>query len=257
MIGMTRREMDLLVYKYLGVDGGYLCWFSYNEHEKFYSQYCNLAIDVAAKRQTYGTTKKTFVGILEEAPPRDQASIIRGVLEKVSPDDFTPDLRREKGEFAERLKEIALRLEGIVVPAQVPLSTSESVQQALKDAQELLQTQGPKSAVDRAHTALHGHLRFLCEAANISLTHTEPTTQQYVMALLQGHPKLQVPEPRRQDIVQLFRSAGTIASAISTIRNRASVAHANELLGDAEAMLVINMASTIMQYIDRKLSAAN
>jgi hypothetical protein len=39
------------------------------------------------------------------------------------------------------------------------------------------------------------------------------------------------------------------------VRNQASVAHPNEeLLGDAEAHLVINVGRTLLNYLDAKLS---
>ncbi|MBX3206097.1 MAG: abortive infection family protein [Labilithrix sp.] len=257
MQGMTKGEIDLLVYKYLGVDGGYLCWFSYSAHDSFYAEYCDLEVDVPAMRKAHGTTRNTFIAILQLATPGDQARIIRGVLDKVPVENFTTDVQK-KSAVAERLQAIAARLEGIIVPGTPPRATTETVHQALRDAEELLKTQGPRSAVDRVHTALHGHVRYLCDQAEITVANSDPDATLLLKALVDHHPRLQIPEPRRQDIRTILRSASAIIGAIGTIRNRASVAHANELLLDnEEALLVINAARTLMLYVDRKLGATN
>ena len=54
-----------------------------------------------------------------------------------------------------------------MVPAGAPTCTSDVVIRAINDAEALLQEGGPTSAVDRVHTALHGHLRYLCDQAKI------------------------------------------------------------------------------------------
>jgi len=61
------------------------------------------------------------------------------------------------------LLEFAARLEADgQVESPVIAITSEVVFEALKDAEILLRSSGPKNAVDRAHTALHGYLKKLC-----------------------------------------------------------------------------------------------
>jgi hypothetical protein len=49
----------------------------------------------------------------------------------------------------------------------------------------------------------------------------------------------------------------TALDAINTMRNRASVAHANEqLLDNAEAVLALNAIRTILHYLDLKTSTS-
>jgi len=38
---MTEREIPKLVEGYIGIDGGYLCGFSYSKHDDFYIRYCD------------------------------------------------------------------------------------------------------------------------------------------------------------------------------------------------------------------------
>jgi Abortive infection C-terminus len=68
------------------------------------------------------------------------------------------------------------------------------------------------------------------------------------------HPKLQDIGPRSDEIMRILKSMGSIIDTMNSLRNRASVAHPNpELLPEQEAMLVINIARTILHYIDSKL----
>jgi abortive infection Abi-like protein len=50
-------------------------------------------------------------------------------------------------------------------------------------------------------------------------------------------------------------SLGSVMDALNPARNRGSVAHPNDNLLDAdEAMLFINAARTVLQYVDAKLA---
>jgi hypothetical protein len=70
-----------------------------------------------------------------------------------------------------------------------------------------------------------------------------------------GHPKLSDLGPRSQDIRTVLNACASILDAMLPVRNQASVAHPNaELLGEAEARLVINVGRTLLHYLDAKLS---
>src|ERR1700690_1018769 len=162
---MSLHEINLLVEGYIGTTtDGYLCNFSYSKHERFYPLYCNLDIDVLAYRHKGNTTRTAFIQILKDAQPRDQAKIIRGVFEMLPPPDVADDEKtRKKTKLYQELIAVAARLEADgQIDTPVILQTSETVYEALKDAETLLKIRGPKSAVDRAHTALHGYLKKLC-----------------------------------------------------------------------------------------------
>lgn len=61
--------------------------------------------------------------------------------------------------------------------------------------------------------------------------------------------------PRSADIERILNACGTIADALNPVRNRASVAHPNEmLLPSEEAALVINAARSVLSYLSAKLS---
>jgi hypothetical protein len=239
-------EINKLVYNYIGVQQGYLADFSYRTHHDFY---INLGLDINPYDYT-GTTRERFITILSESDPKVQAKIIEGILIRFPVG--SSELRT-----ADRAREIQgwmMRLQGTspVSPPQ-PSITSDVVERALRDAEALIQSQGATSAVDRAHTAFHGFLRAVCEAASIPLSKDSSVTE-ILKVIREQHPAFAIIGTRSEDIKRILRSMAAIVDALSTVRNRASVAHPNEELLDApEAMLVINTVRTLLHYIDSKL----
>lgn len=243
---LTSGEVIRLVNEYIGGDGGYLGNFTYASHEEFYPVYCNLEIDPS---EYPGTTRQRFMHILRNSPPDQQASIIRGVLTKypVGSDD------RRTQELADRFRSIAGRLEGNIVTSPNPVSTREVVVKALQDAEMMIREGRPVSAVDRVHTALHGHLHHLCDGRGIAVPE-RPTVNQLFNALRQYAPELQPAGPRANDLVQVLRSSGAILDALNPLRNNVTMAHPSEdLLDDAEAMLAVNITRSLLAYLDAKL----
>lgn len=52
---------------------------------------------------------------------------------------------------------------------------------------------------------------------------------------------------------RILSSLSNVIDCLNPVRNNASLAHANEeLLGKDEAMLTINAARTVFQYLDSK-----
>jgi hypothetical protein len=168
---MNTSEINDLVEGYIGSDAGYLNGFSYRIHDSFYQEYCGLDVDVAAYRASGLTTRRAFVAILRNAKGRDQAKIIRGVFEMIPPpDEATNDSARKRLALHKQLLSVAARLEAMgSVEAPVIAKTSSAVFAALKDAEVLLASRGATSAVDRAHTALHGYLKGLYSDRRVAL----------------------------------------------------------------------------------------
>lgn len=136
-----------------------------------------------------------------------------------------------------------------ISPPDPVIGTAEStVSRALADAKALLGHSDASSAIDRAHTALHGYLIELCGNASIPLDN-DASLSRVFKVLRQSHPAL-VPEgPRASDVTKILKSFAASIDALSTIRNRASLAHANELLSEPEATVALNAAYTIFRYI--------
>lgn len=246
-LGLKPFEIKKLVSKYIGVYQGYLGDFSYSSHQDFYTE---LDLDIDINRYE-GTTREKFIRILSEATPDVQARILKGVLIRFP--IGSSELRT-----AERVEEInswVTRLatgRNVVAPPELRI-TSDVVERALRDAQELLRTTGASSGVDRIHTALHGYLREVCSDAGLSIAEEASLTEVFKQ-IRESHPAFSNLGPRSDEILRIIRALATILDAFNTLRNRASVAHPNsELLPEPEAMLVINSARSILHYIDQKI----
>lgn len=247
MTGLTRRDIIGVVNRYIGVDSGYLGDFSYRTHEDFYGEYCDLDIN---PYDYPGTTRERFIKILETSEPRTQAAILKGVLDKYplgSSELRTPE------SFARVQEMIARCRSGAGVDPPDLSITSDVVRRAIADGEALMQSGGPTSAVDRVHTALHGYLMAACDDQGIAYGH-DPSILDLFKLLKHQHPRLQALGVHQGPIVQVLRSLGAVMDALNPARNRGSVAHPNEeLLDDDEAMLFINAARTVLQYLDVKL----
>ena len=107
---------------------------------------------------------------------------------------------------------------------------------------------------DRVHTALHGFLKEECRKAGIEFKNDAAATA-LLKTLRQNHPRLQDLGARTADIERILNSSASINDALLPVRNRASLAHPNEdLLGDAEAMFVINVTRSLITYLAAKLT---
>lgn len=248
-MALTNQQIATVVNRYIGVDSGYLGDFSYRTHTDFYPEYCD--IDDVFPDTYEGTTRQRFIEILNTRAPHDQAKILRGVVDRFGDnDDGTPSRVRLRQEILQW----AAELEGAtMITIASPTETRAVVLRALGDAENLMHTSGATSAVDRIHTALHGHLLAVCESSGIELEE-DATSTRALKVLRQNHPALQATGPRAADITRVLNSLANVLDTLNPIRNNASVAHPNiELLDDPEALLAINAGRTIFAYLDSKL----
>jgi hypothetical protein len=248
-MSLTPQEVMKVVNRYIGVADGYLGDFSYRTHAEFYPEYCDLDID---PNSYPGTTRERFIEILSTQPPRHQAKILRGVIDRFNEGNpARARLRPELDAWINRLESAP------AVGLDTPEHTRDVVLRALADADELIRTNGATSAVDRIHTALHGHVLALCEAAGIEADR-ETTMNRALKLLRQSHPALAASGPRADDITRVLGALATVLDSLNPLRNNASVAHPNEeLLDEPEAHLAINAARTVLAFLDTKLGATS
>ena len=249
---LTRRDIGRLIHNWIGVDGGYLGSFSYANHNRFWLEVCDIPVDT---NRFDGTTRECFEKTLLEVKAKDQAAALRAILNDYPPND-EPDPDRPKFRSPALHREILAwisRLETGQVAVEVEIeSSSEVVRRALDDADTLLRTSGPQSAVDRVHTAMHGYLYSLCQEIDIQLD-GRPKMNQLFKALRGSHPALADIGARGEDVNRILGSLATILDALNPIRNNASVAHPNDrLVGEPEASLVINVVRTLLNYLEDK-----
>jgi hypothetical protein len=252
---ITPRETNKLVEDYIGTNGGFLDQFSYSIHDRFYHSYCDLDVDIPSYRAKGNTTRVAFIQILKDAKPREQAKIIRGVFEMIPPpEESTNPIDAKKLRLYKELLEVAARLEADgQVESPVIANTSEVVFEALKDAEILLRSSGPKNAVDRAHTALHGYLKKLCLDRG-EVFSKEPSLTDVFKVLRENFPEFSAIIPHDAEAKRVFGSLSSALDSLNTIRNRGTLAHPNEMLLEApEAMLYINLSRAVLGYIETKL----
>ncbi|CAH0318113.1 DUF4062 domain-containing protein [Priestia megaterium] len=106
---LTPQEINLIVYKYIGVKNGYLGDFSYKTHREFYPLYCGLDINPEVIQ---GTTRQRFTTILSEADDLTQAAIIEGIFAKYPISWFPERVRNEKQAIKAQLDKTLQRLKG-------------------------------------------------------------------------------------------------------------------------------------------------
>lgn len=134
--------------------------------------------------------------------------------------------------------------------SQVP---REVVEQALKDAEILIHSSGPVSAVDRVHTALHGYMISICDKHSISYSKDAGINELY-KSIRKNVPELKQAGEQSAEINKILRSLASVMDALNTLRNKASVAHPTEsLLGEEEAILAINISRTLLHYLEAKV----
>jgi hypothetical protein len=246
---LGKSEILRLVSGYIGVAAGYLGDFSYGSHQKFYAE---LDLDIDPAKYT-GTTKDRFIEILSRQAPDIQVRILVGVLKKYPAG--SSELRTQ--EKADEVRSWIARLASVNGVAQPILRiTSDVVERALADAEQLIKSTGAVSGVDRVHTALHGYLGQVCMDASISADKDLSITELFKL-IREQHPVFAVSPAGAEEIMRIIRAMSTIVDAINTLRNRVSMAHPNPvLLEEPEAMLAINLVRAILHYFDSKIHIA-
>jgi hypothetical protein len=248
MSGLKSSEIHWVVNSYIGVEGGYLGDFSYRSHREFYPAYCDLNIDLDAIGGN--TTREKFVAVLTTSEPIVQAAILRGVAKRFPEGSGrirTPAAFQHLSELAKRCADGAA-----VAPTSATIS-SAIVEHALKDASALLESRGPVSAFDRVHTALHGYLKAACARIPVEVPHLATTAQVFKL-VRQHHPAFSDLGSQHDSVLKIMQGMSAVIDGLSTQRNNASLAHANdELLGRDDAILAINAARTLIQFLDAKI----
>jgi hypothetical protein len=120
--GLSNPEILRIVYRYIGVEAGYLGDFSYGSHAEFYPLYCNLDLNPFDYLRE-GTTRERFIVVLQQSPPHVQAKIVRGVVEKYPAG--SSELRTEA--LRDDLIAMAERLEGGGLVAATPPALTRDV----------------------------------------------------------------------------------------------------------------------------------
>lgn len=133
-------------------------------------------------------------------------------------------------------------------------NSNESVFHALADAETLISERGAPNAYDRMHTALHSFLREVCNNHSISYASSDAITA--LLPKINAYIKNLPDDGGRNDTVfHMLRSATAILDKLNYLRNHHSLSHPTEnLLNDSDARFAINIARSIMMYVDSVLN---
>lgn len=249
MSGLKSSEIHWVVNSYIGVSGGYLGDFTYRTHREFYSAFCDLDLNPEAYPGT--TTRERFIAVLSNAEPRNQAAILRGIATRFP---SGTEVQRTSASLR-KLLELAMRCDDSEAISSInPKISSDVLQRALSDASTLIGSDGgPTSAVDRIHTALHAYLKAVCRGEDLDAPEGATITQLFKI-IRQGHPRLRELGNHSETMTKILQSLANVVDSLNPARNKGSLAHANEHLLDKEdALLAINAARTVFQYIDAKI----
>lgn len=250
----------MIVVSYIGGIGGYLGNFSYASHDDFYPNYCGLDIN---PRQYAGTTRNRFITILSESNSVTQCKILLGVLEKYPLSDFEENLNEEfitlreyenKKRLHAKINGMITRLREEVIEQGELKYDIEFVKEVLLQADTLIANHSYSSAVDRAHTALHGYLKALCNENNITFSAENVKIQDMWGKLKSEHPSFIIDiKDHHRPINQTVNAIGKFLENMNDIRNNHGYSHPTEdIIEDNEAKFIINLSRVLLYYIDNK-----
>jgi len=139
------------------------------------------------------------------------------------------------------------------VPAPDLRTISQTVELALEDAERMLKDGRASNAVDRVHTVLHGYLVDVCADAKLVVAGEVPAMTAAFKKLREEHPSFAYSGPREGETGLALRASAQFIESFNTLRNNASVAHPyNSVVPEPEAMYLINMARSLLHYIEMK-----
>lgn len=247
MSALKTSEIHWVVNSYIGVSGGYLGDFTYRSHREFYPAFCDLDLNPDVYP---GTTRERFMTVLSTAKPRQQAAILRGIAIRFP---MGSEVQRTSASH-QKLLELTMKCDDSEAVAGInPKVSSDVLKRALSDAATLIGSDGgPTSSVDRIHTALHAYLKAVCRSESLDTPEGATITQLFKI-LRQGHPRLRALGDHSETMTKILQSLANVVDSLNPARNKGSLAHPNDhLLDKDDALLAINAARTVFQYLDAK-----
>ncbi len=132
-------------------------------------------------------------------------------------------------------------------------TSTETMRNVLDEADVLIQSHGRSLVADRAMAALHAYIQAACESKYLSSASDGNPSTSELFARLRTHPALRALDARHPGAEALLNALSSVLDATQAMRLGATL-EPSGLLGDAEAMLLINSARAIFEYLDVALS---
>jgi hypothetical protein len=253
-MAISKGDILYLVDAYIGSMDNHSIGFPYSIdqsvfEERFYPTYCDIH-DLDLKNMQ-GSIKERFISVLENASPKNQAKILRGIFRFWSSDLHKGIKDKREKIYNEYLPKIEV-LEKMPFPDMGAITDAESVMNMIQGARLLVKEQGAPFALDRGHTALHSYLEKCCEDANIPLNGDEEIVA-ILKILCEKHPIFFKNGKDQDEVKKIFKACGVILDAINTLRNHWSPAHPNPLMQEADACFSIGVAMEIIKFVAARI----
>ncbi len=133
-----------------------------------------------------------------------------------------------------------------VPPAPMSAWASTAMDQALKDAHQVLRANGPVACVGHVHTALHRYLRDVCTCAGLSVA-DDATVAQLLESVRNAHPK-PVALDQHPQVGNVLASVAQALAALDASPDDAISQPGQALVGEAEAMLMVALVQGLFDY---------
>lgn len=165
----------------------------------------------------------------------------------ISLDGFSSALERSNSPLFQTVS----RLTAVQFAIETPQlhDSHETVKAAMESADLSINAGKPQDAVDRLHTAIHGHLKHICR--KMELEFKKDDTAQHLLSLIRTHHLQEKEFEQSSPAGKLLGNLGKFISMLGEFRNNKSLSHANEeLLNTHDAQLVVNFAKSALTYLD-------
>jgi hypothetical protein len=161
---------------------------------------------------------------------------------------------KNKERLHEKITQWTTQLRGEVIEQGELKHDIEFVKEVLLQADTLIANHSYSSAVNRAHTAIHGYLKELCDEQNITFSEQNVKIQDMWGRLKTKHPSFNIDVREHQrPIDQTVNAIGKFLENMNDIRNKHGFSHPNEdIIEEDEAGFIINLSRVLLFYIDSK-----
>jgi hypothetical protein len=244
---LTSKEKRLLE-KLLGMASGYVLRFSDRTFGEFFADTLGIDID-DDKYVCNGTSKanrlRTFWSVEEN---HVVGKVLSEMIDMISEDDDDED--QPTADLKAKCSVIVDRLLGGVAVEDIGALDVESDERTFRllaaSVRRAIDEGNPEAALDRLHTYVVKFVRQVCEARNIDTDEKKPLHAlmgEYIKSIKNdGTIESDISERILKNSIAIFES-------FNHVRNRHSLAHDNDLLSQAESLLIVNHIVSTIRFI--------
>lgn len=236
---LEKRRLERL----FGMESGYVLDFSNRTFEEFVLDVVGKGIYDEKYDYSSGSKANRLRAFWSVEPDHVVARLLSALIQ----------VARDEGcsaESAEQAREIARRLE-----ANAPVADIEAIESigggrdfeaVVEDVRKSIERNEPERGLDRLHTFTTKYLRELCSRRGIDTPRSKPI-HSLLGELLKALRREGAVESEMAE--RIFKSTISILDAFNEVRNNRSLAHDNELLSHAEALLIFNGVASAIRFL--------